>query len=461
MKRALSLFLSLLCASPALAADTSPPDASLSFNPLQAIRSVTEDMGRNMVLGAPRPPRETEKKEGLTLDDCITIALANHQRLAAGYNTIAASLARVEAAQSPYYPTVSLNGEYTRSHSATASFQRGDTEFYKVYGSLNQTLLDFGRRGNSLDAAHSAVDVERAALRTTRADVVYNVKEAYYQILSAEQVVKANEEAVTLAEANLNQASAHFEVGTKAKFDVTKAEVDLQNAKINLIKSQYIVEGAVMTLKNRLFVPYRTPLTLADPAPLSPYEEDIDKLVAEAMDKRPESKQMEARIKQTGFQLASVKSDFFPTLGLTANYGFQDYEAGLQDQNRTWNVGLALKLPVFEGFVTKAKISENLANLNNLRSQIITLKQDIGLEVIKNYLSMKDAEARLTITFETIRKAREQLEIAQGRYEAGVGILLEVTDARVALTQARTTDIQTQNEYFISRAKLDKSIGRE
>ncbi|MDH4099564.1 MAG: TolC family protein [Nitrospirota bacterium] len=459
MKQRLTILLMLLYAGPALA--DGPPAPKSSLCPLSDTFKVTAEMKDQIAKGIPQLPKEPTSKTAFSLEDCITIALSNHQRLTSGYNSIAASLARVEAAQAPYYPEVSLNAEYNRSYTATASFRGGNTEFYKVYGTLSQTIYDFGRRGNSLDAARSAVDIEKAALATTRTDVVYTVKEAYYQVLSSREVVKASEEAVTLAEANLNQAKAHFEAGTKARFDVTKAEVDMQDAKISLVKSQYVVEGAMMTLKNRMFIPYGTAIDINQPAPLSPYEENVDKLVAEAVDKRPESKEMEAKIKQTEFQLRSAKSDFFPTLGLNANYGFQDYERGLADTNRNWNVGVALRVPVFEGFITKAKVSENLASLNNFRSQLVTLKQDIGLEVIKNFLAMKDAEARLTITSEKIRMAREQLEIAQGRYEAGVGILLEVTDARVALTTARTENIQTQNEYYINRAKLDKSLGRE
>lgn len=468
MKRLLIALLPILCAAPAMAdgpANGGPPTGQSfnidRFNPFSAVREVTSEMRQEMKKGIPKLPQEPAKKDGFSLEDCIDIALTNHQRLTSSYNSIAASLARVEAAQAPYYPDVSLNAEYNRSYTKTASFRGGNTEFYKVYGSLSQTIFDFGRRGNSLDAARSAVDIEKAALGTTQNDVIYNVKESYYQVLSTREVVKANEEAVALAEANLQQAKAHFEAGTKARFDVTKAEVDMQDARISLVKSQYVVEGAMMTLKNRMFIPYRTAIDIKEPAPLPPYEDNIDKLVAEAVDKRPESKELEAKIKQTEFQLRSAKSDFFPTLGLNANYGFQDYESGLADTNRNWNVGVALRVPVFEGFITKANVSENLASLNNVRSQLVTLKQDIGLEVIKNFLSMKDAEARLTITSEKIRMAREQLEIAQGRYEAGVGILLEVTDARVALTNALTENIQTQNEYYTNRAKLDKSLGRE
>lgn len=444
-------------------ADPSPltPHSSLSFNPFQAAREVTAEMRQEMVRGIPKLPQEPAQKEGLSLEDCIAIALTNHQRLAASYNSIAASLARVEAAQAPYYPEISFGAEYNRSYTSTASFRGGNTEFYKVYGSLSQTILDFGRRGNSLDAARSAVDAEKAVLGSTRTDLIYNVKEAYYQVLSAREAVRANEEAVSLAEANLNQAKAHFEVGTKARFDVTKAEVDLQDARISLVKAQYVGEAAMMTLKNRMFIPYLTPIAIQELQPLPFFEENVDKLVAEAVERRPESKELKAKIRQSEFQLRSAKSDFFPTLGLSANYGFQDYEAGLADTNRNWNVGMAFKVPVFEGFITKAKVAENLAGINNLRSQLITLQQDIGLEVIKNLLSMKDAESRLTITSEKIRKSREQLEIAQGRYEAGVGILLEVTDARVVLTKAQTEHIQTLNEYYTNRAKLDKSVGRE
>jgi len=87
------------------------------------------------------------------------------------------------------------------------------------------------------------------------------------------------------------------------------------------------------------------------------------------------------------------------------------------------------------------------------------LKQNVSLEVESAYLSMKEAEERISAGKTVIRQAEENLELARGRYSAGVGNHIEITDAMISLNNARMTYITALSDYSIGQAGLQKAMG--
>lgn len=124
-----------------------------------------------------------------------------------------------------------------------------------------------------------------------------------------------------------------------------------------------------------------------------------------------------------------------------------------------WNAGVALSIPIFSGFLTKYQVSEAKANLNILLANEEALRQNVLLEVQQTYLNLTEAEERIVTAEITVRQARENHEIATGRYAAGVGNPIEVTDAEVALSNAKASQIQALYDYKIAAASIEKAMG--
>ena len=81
------------------------------------------------------------------------------------------------------------------------------------------------------------------------------------------------------------------------------------------------------------------------------------------------------------------------------------------------------------------------------------------LEVEQNYLELKEAEERITATSKLVEQALENLRTAEGRYNAGVGSAIEITDAQVMLSSARITNIQALYDYNCSLTRLQRAMG--
>lgn len=83
----------------------------------------------------------------------------------------------------------------------------------------------------------------------------------------------------------------------------------------------------------------------------------------------------------------------------------------------------------------------------------------VELEVRSNYLGLREAEKRISTTQVAVAKAEEDFHIAQVRYMAGVGTNLDVIDAQVALTEAKTNFVNALYDYNTSKIALETSMG--
>ena len=124
-----------------------------------------------------------------------------------------------------------------------------------------------------------------------------------------------------------------------------------------------------------------------------------------------------------------------------------------------WSFGATLTVPIFSGFSTPNQIAEAKANLKNLEAQEETLRQNIRLEAEQAYLSRKEAMERITVTEKTLDQAKENYDLASGRYQVGVGQPLEITDAEVLLANARANHIQALYDFKVAEARIDKAMG--
>ncbi len=405
------------------------------------------------------------EKKPLSVQECIDIALKNHPSIKSSEKTVTVFDEQYKEAFSSYYPKVSLDASYTRAEAKAVTFIPGVTESYQAFLKLEQKIYDFGRSEGTVEGARLRVDARTEDLSKARQDVIYNVKEAYFGVSKAIGLIKVQEAALVQAESHLRQAKAFYEAGAKAKFDVTKSEVDLNAAKLEVIKAGNAYSTAMASLKNRMGVAYSYPMDIVAVTGKSQNSASLEEGINEALKNRPEIKSVDAGIREGEASLKVSKGGYYPNLTASASFGYYDqYPVGsdeslFQDKNQRWNAGLALNLPLFEGFLTRSKVSESIANIEALKAQKDNVINSVTLEVTQAYLDLQNAVARIDLTESGVVMAKENLDIANGRYEAGVGTLLEVTDAQSALVKAETDLINARYDAEVARAKYGRAVG--
>ena len=402
--------------------------------------------------------------ERLTLRECIDLAIKNQPTIKAAQEKVNAGQGRVTQASSPYLPQVSASTGYAESHSLGGALGDSITKSYTTSLSVNQMLYDFGRSGNTLDAARlGSRSAERDADRVV-SEVILNVKQSYYALLAARKLMVVAQKTLEQAESHLRQAEAFFRVGSKPRFDVTRAEVEVNDARLGIINANNSVRLRTIGLHNAMGVDPGNEIEIEDvlsaPVVIPPIEQALE----ESVKGRPEVLKIEADIETARATAKAEESDYLPSLSVTGAYNWAHGTAEMGmfkgDIQNSWNAGITLTLPLFEGGITKGKVSEARANLRALEAQRDTLKQSILMELHQAYADIESATARIAVMESSLKNARDNLELAQGRYEAGVGAYIEVTDAQVASVNAETNHVQALYDYQLAAARLFKAMGK-
>ncbi len=399
-----------------------------------------------------------------TLHECIEKALAGHPAIRSAREGLNAGRGRVTQARSPYLPQVQASTGYTENRALGSALGETVTKSYSTTLSVNQVLYDFGRTGNAFDAARFGAQSAETDVQRVMQEVVLNVKQAYYALLQAEKLAKVSQQTLDQTEGHLKQAEAFFRAGSKPRFDVTRAEVDVNNARMGLINAKNTVRLRTIGLFNAMGIDpggeIETEDILGQPASVPP----LDQTQAAALSDRPEMIKIRTDIEAAEARVKTEQANYFPTLSANGAYSWArgSTQMGIfrGDIGDSWNAGVMLTLPLFEGGMTSGRVSEARANLRALEAQRDTIRQSILLEVSQSYADLDSATARISVMESSLKSARESLELAQGRYEAGVGLSLEVTDAQVAAAKAETDYVQALYDYQLAVARVFKAMGR-
>jgi TolC family type I secretion outer membrane protein len=396
-----------------------------------------------------------KKGEILNMERCLEIAKKKQPNIIAAMNTVNINKSKVGQAKANYYPQLDWSSGYSKSYPFSATSSRLYDE-YSSSISLKQNIYDFGKTSTQVEIQKLNTDSSNVDLESVLDQVVFNVKQGYYGILQAKRNRDVTEEAVKQFEKHLEQAKGFYEVGTKPKFDVTKAEVDLSNAKLNLIKAENALRVARVILSNAMGVPDAPEYSLMDNLTFVKYDITFEDVLKRAYKQRADLRSLLIKKKAAEASIEVSKKDYYPTLSGNAAYGKTGEKFPLED---SWNVGMTIKFPLFSGFSTEYQVEEATSNLNLLKANEETLRQEILLEVQQAYLNLQEARDRIFTAEITVKQAEENLELANGRYAAGVGNPVEVTDAQVAYSSAKTAHIQALYDYRIAQASIEKAIG--
>jgi outer membrane protein TolC len=399
----------------------------------------------------------------LTLSMCIETALKKNPSIIASGYTVEVNRSRVGEARSGYYPQLSASAAYTRVNPVpgTATAIAGSQEFdqYTSSVSLNQNIFDFGKTSSQVDISKYNLEASRGDLDSTQDAIILNVKQAYYGVLQARRNRDVATDVIKQFQLHLDQARGFYDVGTKARIDVIKAEVDLSNAKLSLINAENAFKIAWVTLKNAMGVPDAPEhtYTIEDKLSFQQYTITQDEAAARAFENRSDLKSVAAQRQAAETNISFARSGYYPILSGNANYSWTGERTTEMDHG--WSAGVVLTVPLFSGFLTSHQVAEAKSNLYVLKANEESLRQQIVFEVRQAYLNLQAAEASIETAGLAAEQAKENLDLANGRYAAGVGSPIEVSDAFATYVAAQANYTGALSNYKIAQANIEKAMG--
>jgi outer membrane protein TolC len=402
----------------------------------------------------------------LILERGVMIALTCKPEVAAARARIDGARASLEQIDAGLLPRLSVSADYRWQRSGGAgtpdpsgSEVGSNSRIIQSFGSslqFSQLLFDFGATRAQARQAFNNLVAAQSDLVATENDAVFAFKQAFFDVLKQEELVRVGEETVRQFEKRLDQVKGFVEVGTRQKYDLTKAQVDLGTAQLGLVKARAALAVARATLNNALGLASEPAYVLDRPSSRSAWTMSFDEAFDAARRFHPGLQALMLREEAARAAVDAAVADIYPQITFSGSVSVAGSMTPLH-----WSsfLGPALDWLVYAGGQKRAALRARVAALRESYAGRAREEQRIHLELRRAYAVLDESGESLKIASLTVKQAEENLDLASGRYQAGKASSVELTDAQVALANARAQEIQARYDFEIAVATIERSVG--
>jgi outer membrane protein len=399
----------------------------------------------------------------LTLAAAKTYALQNNPRVRAADASTEAAGSVVKEVKAAQFPTVSglVTGVEAGHGTILAAGALQTSSLYSRLAAglaVSQLVTDFGRTARLTDSAQLRLGAQQSNGRAVREQVLLEVEQAYFQALGGSAALRAAQAAVTNREITLRQIRALAESSMRSTLDVRFAEVALSQAQLDVVQAENLAAEAQSDLAAALGLDRAEAFTLADePAP-GPLEAKPDARIQAALSKRPELQAI-TQLRDAAHRYADAEKRLtLPTVSLLGAAGA--IPAGDPRLPETYSAaGVNVNIPIFNGGLFSARRAEAEQRAAAADSEVRQLANQVSRDVRNAWLEANTAARRVDVTTRLLAQATEALRLAQTRYDAGLGSIVELSQAQLNQTSADIQNATAQYEYLSRRAALDYATG--
>jgi outer membrane protein len=450
-------------------------------------------MTGGLVLAASTPDDPRAPVKPLTLVEAESTALRNQPTITQAHGLLEAAEGRVEEARAGYLPQVTLNGTYERTTGNFAphpgllpstggtsgttgtggtsgtSGSAGPTptvvswnpqyNYYILGATATQLIYDFGQTSGRWRSAGASRDAAVDNTRTAELQTLLNVRHAYFQVRAQHDLVAVAQESLSNQEKHVEQTRAFVKTGIQPEINLATVLTALANAKVQLVMAQNNFEVAEAQLAQAMGVPVdgRFAVTDEEIPPIGGEDGPSGPLADRALRTRPEVANLTDQRRAQELTVGAVRGAFGPSVGAIAN--ISDTGTVIDNLVPNWYVGLTLSWNILQGGLTHGQVREAKGTLQNLAGQEDALRLQIEVDVEQGRLGVQAAKATIGAAEEAVVNARQQLTLAEGRYEHGLGSAVELGDAQVAYTTAEAQRVQALFNLASARAQLLAALG--
>ena len=399
----------------------------------------------------------------LTLAQAQQLAIQNNPQFTAARYNAAAAYQTAPQFKAAYQPTLfgSLTGVGADNGSRLAAGGLNNPIVYSRIGTgltVGQMITDFGRTSNLIAMAKLQASAQDQVTETTRAQILLDTSRAYFAILRTLAVLKVASQTVTARQTVSDQVTALAESKLKSNLDVSFANVNLADAKLLLVQAQSELKAAEADLATAIGLPNESGFVLDEEPIPSPMRDRVDALIREAIQNRPELKSL--RLQQNAAErfIRAEHALYFPSVGVVGTAGFvpTGYQAV---PSRYGAIGMNVSIPIFNGGLFKARQTQAELKAKAATENVNDLQNRVIRDVRVAWLSATTAFDRMGLTRQLLEQAKISLDLAQARYDLGLGNIVELSTAQLNVTSAQIADASALYEYQTQRIFVDYQTG--
>jgi len=408
-------------------------------------------------------PRPAETGATLTLAQAEGIALKNNPQITIGRLRALAAKQYVREARALLMPSANLSLTAVDANPGsrlTAGFLNNPTLFPRAAGGLGVTQLvtDFGRTTNLVSSSEYGAKSEDQNAAATRADILLVVDQAFYNSLETKALVTVAQETVHARQTLVDKVQALMNAKLKSEIDLSFSNVDLARGKLLLLEAQNNYQTSLAALSAILGYPDEQNFQLVEEtASVNQPATDVAPLIQQALEQRPEIKALQFEV-ASAEKLGSAEHDLWrPTVSALGVVG----QAPVRDNHiESWYgaVGVNINIPVFNGFLYSARAKAADLQTEADRQKLLDARNNLARDVRNAWQDSRRAFERLSVTQQFREQASLALDLAQSRYNLGLGSIVEFTQAELQKTEADIQDTDAKYQYRLTQIVLAFTI---
>ena len=222
-----------------------------------------------------------------------------------------------------------------------------------------------------------------------------------------------------------------------------------------MIRARNLVRISETTLANALGLEATVPIEIEDNVNYEPVSLDSAQLLAEALGNRPELRQGQARLDSARAQLSGARARYLPDITVNGSAGTSSGDAVVSTNGvagvsfaDNWSIAGQIVEPL-RRFLHAGQDQGDAGPRRHRPGGLRESRAQVRLEVEQAYITVTETAERIGATEKAIESARENLRLAQGRYDAGVGTILDLTDAQLSLSTAEADNVTALTDYRV------------
>jgi outer membrane protein TolC len=297
------------------------------------------------------------------------------------------------------------------------------------------------------------------------ADVVLETTTAYWTLLAARENERVLREAVRSYDAHLADTKIRAEVGLAAANDLLAVQVQRDRAEFARLHADHAAQLVEADLARLLGLDPGTGIEPVEPLyAAAPSREDLEALVAQALESRPDRSALEARIAAADARVRVERSGLRPQIAATAGYDYANPNRKIVPPSdawdATWDVGVRVSFLLFDGGRIRSSAAAADAESRAWRHRLEETDRRIRLEVTRAILALDTARASAEVAARNLDAARENVRVSTDRYREGLIPSSELLDAETGLLFAGLERTNAGVRARTAAADLDRAVGR-
>jgi outer membrane protein len=406
------------------------------------------------------PAPQSSSGASLTLAQAEALALKNNPQITIGKLRALAAYQFVREARSALMPTANLSVTAVDSNPGSrmaAGLLNNPALFPRAAdgAAVSQLVTDFGRTTSLLSSSEFGAKAEDENAAATRADILLVVDQAFYNSLDTKALMQVADETVNARQTLVEKVQALTDAKLKSEIDLSFSKVELARAQLLQLEARNNYQAALANLSAILGYPDRQDFQLVgETAPFSPPALDVAPLIQQALQQRPEIKALQYDV-ESAQKFGNAEHDLWrPSVNALGVVG----QAPVRDNHiESWYgaVGVNINIPIFNGFLYNARAKAADLQTDVQRQKLIDTRNNIARDVRVAWEDSNRAFQRLSVTQQMRQQAGLALDLAQARYNLGLGSIVEFTQAVLQKTEADIADTDANYQYRLTKIVLD------